>query len=143
MRTIRTAIVYFMVLLVTLVVFCMPAPCRGSDLRFYLYHDGTNAIIYLNGQRKSQEEMGPHFERIASFSKSVPIPIYVWPRVEMKDVWSTLRMMYKVGLTNVVIKCESEAFPPQVPSVRLRMEPPPESRIKYVGGQLVAEPDGN
>ncbi len=87
--------------------------------------------------------MGSHFEKLASYSKAAEIPIYVWPRVEIKDVWSTLHIMYRVGLTNVVIKCESEAFPPQIPSVRLRMEPPSESRIQYKGGQLVAEPDGN
>lgn len=143
MRTTCAIISNFMVLLVTLVAFCMPARCRGSDLRFYLCHDGTNAVLYLNGQRKSQEEMNSHFERIASNSKSAHIPIYVWPRVEMKDVWSTLQMMYKVGLTNVVIKSESEAFPPQIPSLRLRMEPPPESKIKYKGGLLVAEPEEN
>lgn len=143
MKTTYAIVSNFMVLLATLVVFCMPARCRGSDLRFYLYHDGTNAVLYLNGQRKSQEEMGKHFERLASYSKSVHIPIYVWPRVEMKDVWSTLQLMYKVGLTNVVIKCESEAFPPQIPSLRLRMEPPPESKIKYEGGTLVAKPDEN
>ena len=143
MRTTCAISSTFLVLLTTLVVSCMPARCLGSDLRFYLYHDGTNAVLCVNGQRKSQEEMGAHFERLASYSKSVPIPVYVWPRVEMKDVWSTLRMMCKAGLTNVVIKSESEAFPPQVPSVRLRMEPPPESTIKYKGGQLVAEPDEN
>ena len=131
-----------MVLYVAFGVFWMPAFCLSDELRVYLYHDGTNAVHYLNGQRKSQEEMGSHYKTLASYSKAVRIPIYVWPRVEMKDVWSTLQMMYKVGLTNVVIQSEAEAFPPQAPTVRLRMEPPLDLKIKYKGGQLIAEPDG-
>jgi len=131
----------FKVAFAAIAVLWLKVQCWSDEVRYYICHDGTNAVHYLNGKRNSLEEMGAAFKTYTKVSKSIRIPIYVWPKVEMKEVWSTLQMMCRVGLTNVVIQSDAQAFPPEVPSIHLRMEPPPRYRVQYEGGQLVAEPE--